>query len=99
MGAAIMPTDLRASEMDDEVHEPDSAVDDYVDPKDGCYAWGVIILCSFTVAAVVMGVQYSAGLINGSVQVAFGESTGTTAWVTAVAIGFLLLAMGPAGYI
>jgi len=46
-----------------------------------------------------MGVQYSAGVINSAVLNEFKASEGASAWVTAIAIGVLLLAMGPAGTI
>jgi MFS family permease len=69
---------------------------------DSSYAWYVIIPCSGAVAFSVMGVQYSAGVINTALlepreQNGFGEGPATTAWVTAVAIGMLMLSMGPGG--
>jgi len=69
------------------------------DPIDSNYAWYVVIPSTFCVAFSVMGVQYSAGIVNSAVLDAFKESEGTSAWVTAIAIGCLLLAMGPGGTI
>jgi MFS family permease len=64
---------------------------------DSRYAWTVILLSTWCVAFVVMGVQYSAGVINSAVITEFDTDEGSAAWVTAFGIGFLLLSMGPAG--
>ena len=50
-------------------------------------------------AFAVMGVQYSAGVLQSAFLDAFGESVAKTSWVPAVAVGTLMLAMGPAGFI
>jgi OFA family oxalate/formate antiporter-like MFS transporter len=71
---------------------------------DGPYAKYAVVPSCFMVAFSVMGVQYSAGVINSALlqtteNGGFGKSASTTAWVTALAIGMLMLAMGPAGVI
>jgi len=66
---------------------------------DSKYAWFAIIPSVFATAFAVMGVQYSAGVMTSAFIDAFEESITETSWVTAVAIGCLMLAMGPAGYL
>lgn len=77
----------------------DENANDYESWVDSRYAWLVIVPSTFMVAFGVMGVQYSAGVINSAVLAEFNESEGMSAWVTAIAIGVLLLAMGPGGTI
>jgi len=84
--------------------EPTISLDGHMDwveydPIDSAYAKFVVVPATFTVAFSVMGVQYSAGVMNSAILAAFMETEGATAWVTAIAIGFLLLAMGPGGTI
>jgi MFS family permease len=71
--------------------------DDHEGWIDSRYAWIAIVPSTFSVALAVMGVQYSAGVVNSAVLLEFKESEGLSAWVTAIAIGVLLLAMGPGG--
>jgi len=73
-------------------------------PQNGAYAWRAIVPSVFCVAFSVMGLQYCAGLLLQNIINKFGViengvivNQAICSGVLAVAIGVLMIAMGPAG--
>merc|ERR1711865_767326 len=88
-----------APEVDDDAKDVADSSEAVVSMQDSDYAWYVIVPGVFSVAFSVMGVQYCAGVMQSAFLDAFGESDAKTSWVTALAIGMLMLSMGPAGFL